>query len=151
MFLFYRRSCKIHKGKRRDHIGLEFKKGGDGNYYVEKIDPKGWILTFAPYLKLKARLMAFQDKQPSEYASAEEIHDIIKNEMELKIETSNPKEIHNESDFDYGNFEKGDIVNVDGGESQAEIMRKAKEGKWMVKDVETGRPSLIQGKRLSKP
>ena len=143
---------KIHKARKRDYIGLTFiKDSRDGHYYVEAIDDKGWIKTFAPYLRLQARLMKFQDKEPSEYASADEIHEHIKEDMHLKIETVNPKEIHNESDYDYGgNFEKGDIADIDGGPSQVEIMRKVKEGKWMVKNLDTGKPSLIEGVRLTK-
>jgi len=142
--------CKIHKAKKRDYIGLTLMKDpSDGNYYVGGIDEKGWVLEFAPYLALKARLMKFQNKDPSEYESAEQMHEILKEEMEIVFETVNPEEIYVESKFDYGGeFEKGDLVDMDDEPAHLEIMRKVKGGKWMVKNLETGKPMLVQGTQL---
>jgi hypothetical protein len=145
--------CKITKAQKRDKIGLTFLKDpSDGNYYVDEIDPNGAAIRFSIGLKPKARLMKFQEKDATKaYATEEEMHKIMKQEMIIIFETIPPKAVYDESAYDYGDdFEKGDVVTIDGGPSQAEIMRKTKGGKWMVKVVDTGKVMLIQGTQLTK-
>ncbi|KAL3939537.1 MAG: hypothetical protein SGBAC_005747 [Bacillariaceae sp.] len=142
--------CRINKARKQDYIGLTFKKEADGNYYVDTIDPEGWILTFAPYLREKALVMKFCDKEPGTF-TVEDMHKMLEEEMMVEMETTNAKAIVDNSKFDYGGtFAEGDIVNIDGGPVQGEIRRQAMKGKWMLKNLDTGKVMLVQGTQLTK-
>mmetsp|Transcript_17165 Transcript_17165/g.41777 ORF Transcript_17165/g.41777 Transcript_17165/m.41777 type:complete len:690 (+) Transcript_17165:58-2127(+) len=142
--------CRINKARKNDYIGLTFKKEGDGNYYVDTIDPEGWALTFAPYLKEKALVMKFGDKEPADI-TVDYMHNALKDEMVVELTTTNPKAIVDNSKFDYGDdFGVGDVVNIDGGPVQGEIRRQATKGKWMLKNLDTGKVMLVAGTQLTK-
>jgi len=143
--------CRVNKARKTDYIGLTFKTEADGNYYVDKIDTEGWILTFAPYLKENAMVMKFCEKPPAEYTLGD-MHKMLEEEMIIELETTNPKVIPRNSLFDYGGpFAVGEIVDINGGlAGQAEIRRQATRGKWMVKNMQTGKVMLIPGVQLSK-
>ena len=142
--------CRINKARKSDYIGVTYKKEADGNYYVESIDPDGWILTFAPYLKELALVNKFCEKEPGTY-TLDQMHEMLKEEMIIELETTNPKVIPRNSQFNYGgSFAVGEIVNIDGGPLQGEIRRQATRGNWMLKNLDTGKVQLVPGTRLTK-
>eukprot|EP00339_Tiarina_fusa_P018711 CAMPEP_0117037682 /NCGR_PEP_ID=MMETSP0472-20121206/26569_1 /TAXON_ID=693140 ORGANISM="Tiarina fusus, Strain LIS" /NCGR_SAMPLE_ID=MMETSP0472 /ASSEMBLY_ACC=CAM_ASM_000603 /LENGTH=190 /DNA_ID=CAMNT_0004747709 /DNA_START=106 /DNA_END=678 /DNA_ORIENTATION=+ len=133
-------------------FGLDMERSDDdGHFYITRAE--GLAREFTE-VKVGDRLLKFQDRDPSEF-SLEDIHQILKKELKISFETLHP-EIMSESITEIEiEIEIGDVVPLAGMEDESlngrdvQVLRESKNGKWLVKVLDSEAKILVHSSNLS--